>query len=314
MQRLQAAAAILMRTAGWIALLIAVLVTTIGCADDTLAPIDDGDGAQTELREQVRYTLSAGPNQGTLPDSIDLTAEVLMQSLDSARTLVTVALEDTLDISQIYPVHIHANDVDSTGPIAIPLGAIDNEARRAGRSVHMVPRSLDSLRAFDGHINLHEQVMPLDTVLAQGNMGSNASAQPTLFQLERVAEPETVTYPLTAVETGRPEAPVGMGGIVRFEAVTPDITLVEVRRAADAPITNQAHPVHLRRNPASAGGGIAFYLGALDGHPDGARSSWAVVPRPFDELATFDGHVRIHWSNEELGTVLGQGDIGANAP
>ena len=314
MQRSQAAAVILMRTPGWIVLLMAALVTTIGCADDTLTPIDDGNGAQTELREQVRYTLNAGPNQGTLPDSIDLTAEVLMQSLDSARTLVTVALEDTLDTSQIYPVHIHANDVDSTGPIAIPLGAIDNEARRAGRSVHLVPRSLDSLRAFNGHINLHEQVMPLDTVLAQGNIGSNASAQPTLFQLERVAETEAATYPLTPVETGRPEAPAGIGSTVRFEALTPEITLVEVRRNADAPVTNHAHPVHLRRNPADAGGDIAFYLGALDGHPDGARSSWAVVPRPFDELAAFDGHVRIHWSNEDLNTVLGRGDIGANAP
>jgi len=302
------------RTAGRVVFLLAALIVVHGCADDALTPIDDGDGAPTELREQVRYTLDAGPNQGALPDSIDLTAEVLMQSIDSTRTLVTVALEDTLDTSQIYPVHIHANDVDSTGPIVQGLGAIDNAARRAGRSIHMVPHPLDSLRALNAHINLHEQVMPLDTVLAQGNMGSNASAQPTLFQLERVEEPETATYPLPAVETGRPEAPAGLSAAVHMEALTPEATLVEVRRAADAPVTNQAHPVHLRRNAADAGGDIAFYLGALDGHPDGARSSWAVVPRPFDELTTFDGHVRIHWSNESLDTVLARGNIGANAP
>ncbi|MFO8232271.1 MAG: hypothetical protein R6U20_06350 [Longimonas sp.] len=288
-------------------------VLVAGCADDALTPIEEGS-SQTELREQVRYTLDAGPHQGAVPDSISLNAEVLMQSLDSARTLVTVAFEDTLDTPQIYPVHIHANSVDTTGSIRQGLGAIDNAARRMGRSVHLVDQPLDSLRALDAHINIHEQAMPLDTVLAQGNIGSNASAQSSLFQLERATEPDTVTYSLTPAANGRPEAPNGLSGTIRFEALTPQTTLVEVRRAADAPVTNQAHPVHLCRNPASAGGDIAFYLGALDGHPDGARSSWAVVPRPFDELAAFDGHVRVAWSNEALDTVLGQGDIGANAP
>ncbi len=294
------------------ALVLGSMLVT-GCADSTLAPIEDG-GSQTELREQVRYTLDAGPNQGAVPDSIDVTAEVLMQSLDSARTLVTVALEDTIDTPQIYPVHIRANSADTTGLILQGLGAIDNAARRAGRSVHLWPRPLDSLRLLDAHVTIHEQVMPLDTVLARGDIGANASAQPTLFQLERAATPETVTYPLAPVPNSRPEAPSGIGGTIRFEALTPTTTLVEVRRAADAPVTNQAHPVHLRQNTASEGGGIAFYLGALDGHPEGARSSWAVVPRPFEELIAFDGHVRVSWSNTALETALGQGNIGANAP
>ena len=156
--------------------------------------------------------------------------------------------------------------------------------------------------------------MPLDTVLARGDIGANASAQPTLFQLERPAAPNTATYSLMPVSNSRPEAPGGVGGTIRFEALTPEATLVEVRRASDAPVTNQAHPVHLREGAVGEGGGIAFYLGALDGHPEGARSSWAVVPRPFEELAAFDGHVRVSWSNAALETVLGQGNVGANAP
>mgnify|MGYP006276284717 CR=1 FL=1 len=294
------------------ALVLGSMLAT-GCADSTLAPIEDG-GSQTELREQVRYTLNAGPNQGAVPDSIDVTAEVLMQSLDSARTLVTVALDDTIDVEAIYPVHIRANSADTTGPILQGLGAIDNAARRAGRSVHLLPRPLDSLRVLDAHITLHEQVMPLDTVLERGDIGSNASAQPTLFQLERPAAPDTATYPLTPVPNSRPEAPSGIGGTIRFEALTPTMTLVEVRRAANAPVTNQAHPVHLREGAVGGGGSIAFYLGALDGHPQGARTSWAVVPRPFEALAAFDGHVRVSWSNAAPETALGQGNIGANAP
>ena len=124
-----------------------------GCADSTLTPIEGG-GPRTELREQVRYTLDAGPNQCTVPYSIDVTAEVLMQSLDSARTLVTVALDDTIDVDAIYPVHIRANSADTTGPILQGLGAIDNAARRAGRSVHLLQRPLDSLRVLDAHITI----------------------------------------------------------------------------------------------------------------------------------------------------------------
>lgn len=284
-----------------------------GCADDTLTPI--GDGSSTaELREQVRYTLDAGPHQGAVPDSIDLRADVLMQSVDSARTLVTVSLRDTLHTPRIYPVYLRANSADTTGPVLQPLGAIDNAVQPAGQSRHLVPRPLDSLRVLDAHITIHEQAMPRDTVLARGNVGANASAQPTLFQLERPTPAATATYPLGPVANGRSEVPGGIAGTIRFEALSPARTLVEVRRTDAGPSTTRAHPVHLRIGLAGAGGDIAFYLGALDGTAPPPASSWAVVPRAFDALVAFDGHVRVSWSNETLETVLGAGNIGANAP
>lgn len=292
-------------------------VLMAACADDVVAPIQGVGGNEPVLLEQVTYPLDAVSSEGTLPQG--LAGEVVFQELDASRMLVTVAIDDTVDTPLIHPVHIHENDAGTGGPIAFFLGALDNNARGAARSVHVIEKSLDSLLTFNGHVNIHESNATRDTLLAQGDIGANDNASPTLFRLNRVVEPRRVAYPLQAVSNSSTQAPEGFGGEVRFEELTPSQTLVRVQADGGSPATDGAHPVHLREGRAgehadgAAPEAVIVYLGAIDGAPESPGVSWAVVDRSYDELLNADAHVRIHLSNDALDTVLSTGDIGANA-
>jgi len=109
-------------------------------------------------------------------------------------------------------------------------------------------------------------------------------------------------------------APDGLPGNVAFQEVTSTLTLVTLQLDAGGGATgaNVSHPAHIHNNSASEGGSIAVYLSPIDGSDPGARSS-KLVERPYDELTSFDGYVNVHESVANLGNVVSQGNIGANA-
>jgi hypothetical protein len=104
----------------------------------------------------------------------------------------------------------------------------------------------------------------------------------------------------------------GVSGTVTFLEYTQNRTIVRLELDDGATGADVAHPAHIHANSASEGGGIQVYLTPIDGSGGGGTSA-RLVDRSYDELATFDGYVNIHESVANLGTIVAQGNIGANA-
>ena len=104
----------------------------------------------------------------------------------------------------------------------------------------------------------------------------------------------------------------GVNGTVTFWEVSESQTAVTLELADGATGAEVAHPAHIHANSASESGGIEIYLTPIDGSGGGGTSA-RLVNRSFEELANFNGYVNIHESVANLGTVVSQGNIGANA-
>jgi hypothetical protein len=123
--------------------------------------------------------------------------------------------------------------------------------------------------------------------------------------------PDQITYDLQP-QSNDGEAPEGVRGTVTFWRAGPDSTLVTLDLDENATVASVSHPAHIHSNSASDGGGIEIYLSAVNGSSPTGTSA-RKVGRPIEELASFDGHVNVHESPANLGTVVAQANIGANA-
>jgi len=137
-----------------------------------------------------------------------------------------------------------------------------------------------------------------------------------IHQIDGVLIPPSFTRKVSydlAAQSNDGAIPGGVSGTVTFWEYTQSQTVVTLELDEGATGADVAHPAHIHANSASEGGGIEIYLTPIDGSGGGGTSA-RLVDRPFEELATFDGYVNIHESVANLGTIVAQGNIGANAP
>ena len=123
---------------------------------------------------------------------------------------------------------------------------------------------------------------------------------------------------------------LGTGKIVTYDLKTKDVdgisgtaTFAEV---ADGSVNinlllsgtpdDGTHPAHIHFNSASEGGEIALTLSPVDG-----KSGYSTInvtelddgtPITYGDLLNFDGYINVHLSDNDLGTIVAQGDIGQN--
>ncbi len=122
--------------------------------------------------------------------------------------------------------------------------------------------------------------------------------------------PDQISYDLTA-QPNDGAVPEGVSGTVTFWRAGSDTTLVTLNLDPNATAGEVSHPAHIHSNSVSDGGGIEFYLSAVNGSsPNGTTAR--KIGRPIDFFADFDGHVNVHESPANR-TLVAQGDIGANA-
>ncbi|MFB6279230.1 MAG: hypothetical protein ABEK75_06965 [Salinibacter sp.] len=120
------------------------------------------------------------------------------------------------------------------------------------------------------------------------------------------AVPDQISYDLTA------QTDDGISGTVTFWRAGSDSTLVTLNLDGDATLPGVSHPAHIHNNSVSDGGGIEFYLSAVNGRsPSGTTAR--KIGQPIEFFADFDGHVNVHQSPANLDVVVAQGDIGGNA-
>ncbi len=125
--------------------------------------------------------------------------------------------------------------------------------------------------------------------------------------------PDQISYDLTA------QTDDGISGSVTFWRAGADTTLVTLNLDAEATLPGVSHPVHIHNNSVSddENDGIVQepfngYLSAVNGSsPNGTTAR--KIGESIEFFADFDGHVNVHESPANLGNVVAQGNIGANA-
>jgi len=263
------------------------------------------------FNRSVSYDLAAQSNDGAIPDGVAGTVTFWEAGPD--QTVVTLELDEgATGASVAHPAHIHNNSASDGGDIAIYLTPIDGSGG-GGTSARLVNQSFDELANFNGYVNIHESVDNLGTVVSQGNIGANAPG--TLAAgLDLVDNQRSETYPLDANMNDGAVAPNGIPGSVQFLELTSDLTFAQVSLDTGNGATGASvsHPAHIHNGSAGSGGGIEYYLSPVDGSDSDARSG-KLVNESYDTLVGFDGYVNVHESVANLGDVVSQGNVGANA-
>lgn len=276
----------------------------------TLAGCDSTDGGRGEgALRSISYVLVPQANDNAAPEGVGATAT--FWELGPNRTLVTLELDGAVPDGVVdLMAHIHENSASTGGGIRFFLAPVDVMGG-GGTSAKILDRPYDTLVAFDGHINIYEGSS--NALVAQGDIGANADGQ-TGDGLDLVADGASVEYDLAAHPNASSIAE-GVAGTARFIELTSTQTLVQLQLDDGPTGALLAHPAHIHNNSASEGGGIAIYLSPIDGNGNSANDGAAskIVDRPFDELTTFNGHINIHQSYDNIQNVITQGDIGANS-
>jgi uncharacterized surface protein with fasciclin (FAS1) repeats len=175
---------------------------------------------------------------------------------------------------------------------------------KQGDEITITRVSRDSITLNNGQAALN-----LDRVDQRAGNGS------IIHQIDGVLIPPSVTRAISydlAAQMNDGAISGGVSGTVTFLEYTQNRTIVRLELDDGATGADVAHPAHIHANSASEGGSIEIYLTPIDGSGGGGTSA-RLVDRSYDELATFDGYVNIHESVANLGTVVSQGNIGANA-
>lgn len=139
-----------------------------------LASCDNYDEPEaTPSAREVTYALAPLSNSG-------VSGTVTFLKQDSS-TLVTIQLTGTQS-GNSHPAHIHNNNASAGGAIALDFNPVDGAT---GRSETMVtalnngtPVTYEELVNFNGHVNIHKSESELAIMIAQGNIGSNATPTP----------------------------------------------------------------------------------------------------------------------------------------
>lgn len=278
----------------------------------SLEDIENYDGHVNVLMSESDNTIIAqadiGGNELTAnSQAYDLTSmstdsisgTLLLQERQNGFTKATITLENTSE-GNSHPAHIHQNTAAEGGPIAISFNPVDGGT---GMSVTNI-RSFDNgdaityeqLLDYDGYVNVHQSADNLGTILSQGDIGQNDLTGNAL------------TYNLDerAVE--------GISGTITFEERVNEEILATIM--LEGTPEGGSHPAHIHENSYVEGGGIVLTFNPVNGNTgmsktnitsfdDGGEISIAI-------LEDYDGYVNVHLSAAELGTIVAQGDIGAN--
>lgn len=278
--------------------------------------------ARLELNDGTEVTWPLSRLVQSVPCGLDLqqteydlggAANASFHELPDEQTLVRLELAGgATGRSVSHAAHIHFNSVEEGGGIALFLGPIDGLDGAPGSSEFVVDVPFEELIRFDGHINIHESNAELETILAQGNIGQNAQAAAEPGILQVIPNGQSVTYPLGAVANDG-LVPDGADATATFTELNESTTLVRLELIAGPTGVPVSHVAHIHENSAEEGGNIALFLGPIDALEDAPGVSYTLLNVPFEDLAEFNGYINIHESSAELGNIIAQGNIGANA-
>jgi hypothetical protein len=268
---------------------------------------------------RVSYDLVAQSNDGAIANGIEGT--ITFWEYNDSQTLVTLSLDNGPTGANVsHSAHTHNGSASEGGGIKFYLSPLDGTNKNDsndGTSARLVNRSFDELSGFNGYVNIHESVENLGNIVAQGNIGPNATG--TLGAgLSLVDNPTTNTKELTA-QSNNGAFSNGVPGQLQLRELTADQTFVTVRldpdgdgEFEDGPTQGSlqeatvSHPAHIHGSE----GAIQDYLSPVGGSDSKARSS-QIVP---NHVLNSDGiYVNVHESAANLQNIVSQGDVGSSS-
>lgn len=253
--------------------------------------IAQGDIGSNELTgEKKEYTMIpvADPS---------VSGKVILEKRKNGTTLVTIDLEGT-QADASHPAHFHSNTIAETGPIVIGLTNVDGTTGMSRTSVEALNSgtaiTYDELLNFNGYVNVHTGA----TFVAQVDIGQNELTG------------DKKEYTLNEVNDS------GVSGKAIFEKRKNG--KAQVTLDLDGTVDGGDHPAHIHSNDVATGGGIVVDLKNVNGAT--GKSVTSVSKKrddteiSYDELMTFNGHINVHMSPDDLPTLIVRGNIGSNAP
>ncbi|MEQ8688237.1 MAG: hypothetical protein RIE86_23235 [Imperialibacter sp.] len=230
----------------------------------------------------------------------DISGTATFSERVNGEALAVLAIENT-PAGGSHPAHIHMNTAAEGGGIAFTFNPVNGDTGMSKTNVAMLDDgtsfTYEDVLDFDGYINVHVSAEDLGTLVAQGDMGQNElTGESKVYTLNSVAVPG-INGTATFSERANGEALA-----VLMLVNTPD---------------GGMHPAHIHNNSAAVGGGIAFTFNTVNGDTGMSKTNVAMLDDDtafgYADVLTFDGYINVHLSATQLGTIVGQGNIGSNS-
>jgi hypothetical protein len=273
------------------------LMITDAMTTQTFAQADIGQNALTGAFEE--YDLATNNGSG-------VKGKVTFYERLNKQTLISVVLENTSN-EIMYPVLVHNNNLLEKGNSVLTLATVDGATGRGVSQVTHLEAKAGGTRmtykdwvSYDGSVTVYEGNMEDQSIPAHGDIGQN------------VLTGEKVTY--TIYESGTS----GISGQAVFHQRKNQETLIEVLLSGG--LDNVLYPVHIHTNPAGESGDRVITLLPVDGSIKGSKTNVQALDATaggqvltYDSLLQFNGCINVHLSEEDLMTIVAEGNMGANA-
>jgi Cu/Zn superoxide dismutase len=277
-----------------LAFLMIIPLFFISCSDDDgySNPGTPEPPEISELNSKI-YTL------GTVGDfGVSGTAKFIENS--DATLSIELDLQNT-PADGIHPAHIHFNTAVETGGIALTLEDVNGNTGKSTTSFTSLNDgtaiTYQELIDFNGYINVHLSATELSTLVAQGDIGQNELTG------------ETISYDLNERDV------VGINGTVEFAERVNQTTLVSINLANT--LTDGIHPAHIHENDIATTGNIIVGLNPVIGDTGISKTQVSSLVGgaaiTYTELLTTNAYINVHLSDDDLETIVAQGNIGSNA-
>jgi Cu/Zn superoxide dismutase len=268
-----------------------VLVSCSGNNEDDAVLIDPVDAEPTEVNSKS-YILGVTGDSG-----VSGFAKFIEKS--DATLSIELTLQNTTE-GDAHPAHLHFNTAAEGGDVALPLetvlGATGKSTTNFTTLNDGTAITYAALIDFDGYINIHLSSTESATIIAQGDVGQNELTG------------KKMSYELAEKDEE------GINGTIEFAERVNETTLVTVQLAGTS--AGGLHPAHIHENDIATTGDIIVGLNAVIGDTGISKTQVAKLVSgasiTYTEFLTLNAYVNIHLSDDDLATLIAQGNIGAN--
>lgn len=271
-----------------LSLLIMIPFIFVSCSSDD---DDNTDPPTTELNSKIY-------NLGTVGDfQISGTAKFIEYS--DTTLSIELDLQNT-PTGGTHPAHIHFNTAAEGGGIALSLEAVNGDTGKSITSFTTLDDgtaiTYQDLIDFDGYINVHLSAEELSTLVTQGDIGQNELTGAKM------------SYDLNERDVA------GINGTIEFAERVNQSTLVTINLAGTP--NGGSHPTHIHENDIATTGNIIVGLNAVNGDTGISKTQVAALVGgdvvTYTEFLTINAYVNVHLSDDDLATIVAQGNIGSN--
>ena len=267
------------------------------CGNDDTAPINPDNG-EPDFEIPITELGSRSYAIGSI-DQSNISGSATLVTFSNDSTIILLKLANT-PVGGMHPAHIHFNTAAEGGDIAITLATVDGSTGRSTTHVKLLDDgttiSSSQLLDFDGYINVHLSADNLETLVSQGDIGQNQLTGESKEYVLGSKDVDTIDGTATFFERLNGEALA----VIMLNGTTDDGT----------------HPGHIHANSATEGGDILFTFNPVVGATGISRTNVDALDDDtvfrYSEVLTIDGYINIHLNVAEVGTIIAQGNIGAN--